>query len=143
MPQGHKFGVNPFDISVHDTSTSYAEKDHLRAWQHHVMLHWLPGLTPTGNFDGETQRAVYEVQRVSGLHLTGFLDADTWEATYKRQTFVQGLPAELVESAPETALEAPQAPEEAPAEESDGAELVAIPEAVKRPPGRPRKGAPR
>ena len=85
LPQGHKFGPQALALDVRfHPAKELAEQAALTQWQHHVMLYWLPSLRPNGFYDGPTQAAVIEVQRVSGINLTGWLDQDAWEATFKR-----------------------------------------------------------
>lgn len=138
LPLGHKFGYNPFDISVHDCSTNFAEGEHLRAFQHHCMLHWDPNLVPSGRFDGPTQKVVVEVQRVSGLVISGMLNKDTWDAAYARHASgesVSETPLESTESE-ETAEEVVDTtPKPVVSAQVPAAEVVA----TRRGPGRPRK----
>ena len=97
LPGGHKFGPKALvsDIRFHDPAGQPADQLTFWEYQQEVRRRWFPDFRPNGMFDGETQRAVVEIQRVSGLSLTGVVDADTWGATFERGSTL---------TAPETAL---------------------------------------
>ena len=143
------------DVRFHDAHEP-AEKLALMEWQHHVMLHWQPSLLKSGAYDGPTQAAVLEIQRVSGQHQTGYLDADCWGATFSRpvnqrpqETALEstesdenpeGVPQGTPEKEP--AQNRSEAVEAGPGVDSperrfDPASSATVPE--RRGPGRPRK----
>lgn len=145
LPFGHRFGPKALtlDIRFHDPASNPADQLTFHEFQQEIRRCWRSDLKPSGMFDGPTQRAVLEVQRVSGLLLTGWVDEETWNAVYSREP--------LDETAPETPLEStetdenPEGVSQGGSESepvSDGSELIVIPATsplVKRGPGRPPK----
>lgn len=102
LPAGHVFGPTCGDLSVHDGRQVF-DSQHLRQWQNAYCGRWRrPQATPTGLFDGPTQRGVAEVQTVLGLPVTGRLGADEWAAVWERE--------------PPTKPEPPPKPEPTPTE---------------------------
>lgn len=106
LGQGHKFGPKTGDISVHCGEGSFAESEHLADFQHHLMLHWDPNVRATGRWDGPTGKVIPEIQRVSGLMVTGYLNEETWYAAYSRPERGEVAPVAVPSDAPETPLRA-------------------------------------
>jgi peptidoglycan hydrolase-like protein with peptidoglycan-binding domain len=80
LPQGHFFGLNPFDVRSHTGNDNWADENNLKHWQRQYQMRWDRAGVVTGRFDGPTQRAAVAIQRDRGLPLTGVLDEDTWRA---------------------------------------------------------------
>lgn len=81
LPAGHRYGLNPYDITIHDGTESYSDHHSLWQWQHKASL-VDRDLVPTGKFSGPTQRACIDVQRVCDLTINAELDKPTWDAVF-------------------------------------------------------------
>lgn len=85
LPAGHTFGPTCGDLSVHD-GRQWQDSQHLRQWQNAYCGRWRrPQATPTGLYDGPTQRGVAEVQQILGVPVTGRLGPDEWAAVWERE----------------------------------------------------------
>lgn len=82
LPAGHWFGLNPYDVKVHDGNDSWADEANLKHWQRKFGLLWDREMPVTGRFDGPTQRACLRIQHEFGLPVTAVLDEDTWRAMF-------------------------------------------------------------
>ena len=162
LPGGHKFGPKALvsDIRFHDPAGQPADQLTFWEYQQEVRRRWFPDFRPNGMFDGDTQRAVVEIQRVSGLSLTGVVDADTWAATFTRSvaeeaTFERGstLTAPEMEGVnntrPQTALGSTESdenqegvPQGTLEEEAPQKPSETVPVSAKRGRGRPRLNTP-
>lgn len=81
LPMGHRFGLSPYDLQVHDGSETLQDQHYLRLWQREYAR-YDRDMTVTGAFDGPTQRACIATQRACNLTITADLDEPTWEAVF-------------------------------------------------------------
>lgn len=80
LPLGHTFGLSRYgSIMVHDGKADPRHQSALRQWQSAYKGRLRrPRFEINGIFDGPTQRAVAEVQKLAGLPVTGMLGPDEW-----------------------------------------------------------------
>lgn len=86
LTAGHIFGPHVGDIRYHTGRESLRDTRDLARWQRAYSERLdRRGITVNGVFDGDTQRAVINVQRLAGLPLSGCIDAATWDAVWTVQ----------------------------------------------------------
>lgn len=81
LPMGHRYGLNPYDVAVHDGTESTTDQHYLRLYQREYAK-YDRDMTVTGQFDGPTQRSAIAAQRACGLTITAEVDAPTWVAVF-------------------------------------------------------------
>jgi peptidoglycan hydrolase-like protein with peptidoglycan-binding domain len=82
LPLGHVFGLNRLAVHFHD-GRGKLDGVWLRQWQNRFCAAWRrPWMHPSGVFDGDTQKAVVEVQKHVGLPVTGALGPREWAAVW-------------------------------------------------------------
>lgn len=79
---GHRFGPSGYDLRNHDGRNSLPDSRALATWQHAYRQRIKRVDLRIGVFDGATQAAALEVQRLAGLPATGIIDQDTWHAAW-------------------------------------------------------------
>lgn len=94
LPVGHRYGPQGLDLRNHNGRGSIGELQGLRAWQ----LAYRHRIKRTdfrdGYYDAVTQTAAIELQRMTGLPVTGLIDADTWAAVWTADKPVREPPKE-------------------------------------------------
>lgn len=85
LPAGHLFGPPNGAIHWHSGRDNLADGQWLRVWMDQYRRAVNRSVRPDQIrpvFDGYVQRAVVDVQRRTGLPVTGTLDPDTWAAVW-------------------------------------------------------------
>lgn len=81
LPAGHRYGLSPYDLQVHNGTESVNDQHYLMLWQRQYAK-YDRDYTASGQFDGPTQRAAIATQRHCGLTITAEIDPPTWEAVF-------------------------------------------------------------
>ncbi len=84
LPLGHSFGPQGGSLMWHDGRSLLHERQALARWQRayreRINRRW--GGQATGVYDGDTQKAVIDLQTRADLPRTGLVDPATWAAVW-------------------------------------------------------------